>query len=203
MDRHLAIIGAGNVGLALGAALAKAGYDITYGVRDTSRTLPGRVATRKDAAQHADAILLATPWPVAIEAVGGLGDIQGKPLIDCTNPIQFEGGAVGMMDLDGRSAAELIATATGAAVVKTFNQVGADIMGNAAGFSSPPVMFVAGDDPEAKALALDLVRAAGFSARDAGGLRNARALEHLAMLWIDQAVRGPNGRDFVFSVSTR
>jgi predicted dinucleotide-binding enzyme len=60
-------------------------------------------------------------------------------------------------------------------------------MSNTQGYSSRPLMFVAGDDEARKPLVLELVSTLGFEALDAGPLRNARLLEPYAMLWIDQA----------------
>ena len=70
----LAIIGAGNVGGALGTAWAqKAGHDIFFGVRDPQaektqallRAIGGqaRAGTAAEAAAFADIVVVSTPWP--------------------------------------------------------------------------------------------------------------------------------------------
>jgi 8-hydroxy-5-deazaflavin:NADPH oxidoreductase len=91
----------------------------------------------------------------------------------------------------------------GARVVKTLNQVGAEVMAATTGFAHPPVMFVAGDDREAKAVALGLVRDLGFDALDAGALRAARLLEPFGMVWINQAMLRGHGRDWAFAALPR
>jgi hypothetical protein len=90
-----------------------------------------------------------------------------------------------------------------ARVVKTLNQVGAEIMENATSLSARPVMFVAGDDDAAKRTVISLVYDLGFEALDAGALRQARLLEPFAMTWINQALLRGAGRDWAFSRAVR
>ena len=93
----IAIIGAGNVGTALGNAWAKRGYEIAFGVRDPesakARSLAQQFPTAHlllngEAANRAEIIVLATPWQSTEEAVRTCGDLQGKTIIDCTNPLK-------------------------------------------------------------------------------------------------------------------
>jgi predicted dinucleotide-binding enzyme len=67
-------------------------------------------------------------------------------------------------------------------------------------FQPAPMMFVAGDDPDAKQVVLGLVGELQFQAMDAGPLTQARLLEPLALLWIDLAFKRGFGRDFAFSL---
>jgi 8-hydroxy-5-deazaflavin:NADPH oxidoreductase len=84
--------------------------------------------------------------------------------------------------------------------VKTFNQVGANMMTQAHRFETRPVMFLAGDDDGAKRIVSQLVGEIGFEPLDAGGLMQARILEPLAMVWINQTVGRGFGRDWAFGV---
>jgi predicted dinucleotide-binding enzyme len=90
---RLGIIGAGNVGRALGAAWLRVGHDVRFGVPDASDAkyadLAPRVTNSVEAAQTAEVIVLATPWPATQGAVRGLGDLAGKIVIDCTNPLSM------------------------------------------------------------------------------------------------------------------
>ena len=61
-------------------------------------------------------------------------------------------------------------------------------------------MFVAGDDAGKKKQVMGLAADIGFDPIDAGPLRNARLLEPLAMLWIDQAMSRGAGQDFAFAL---
>lgn len=206
---QIAIIGAGNVGRALGLVWLKRGHAVTYGVRDPDAARHGdlsragaKVMSGSDAAAASEGVVLTTPWPTTLEAVRGLGDLTGKLVIDCTNPVTFDGDGVRLLTLDGPSAGALVAAAApDAAVFKTLNQAGADVLGAGERAAHPGVMFVAGDDAARKGEVMALVADLGFEARDAGPMRNAAALEHLALLWIGQAMRGPLGRDFVFSIA--
>jgi predicted dinucleotide-binding enzyme len=99
-----------------------------------------------------------------------------------------------------RSGGEHVASlARGAAVFKTLNQVGYEVMADARGYAAPPVMFVAGDDEAKKPVAMRLVSDLGFQAMDAGGLASARLLEAFAMLWIHMALNRQAGRDNAFA----
>lgn len=202
----IAIIGAGNVGGTLGRRWAAGGHDVTFGVRAGGEVKGGapagtRVAGPAEAVRGAEVVVLATPWGVVAEAIASLGPLDGKVLIDCTNPI-----APGFVVDEGvrhASGAERIAAlAPGARVVKTLNQTGFANMADPVFGGEPTVMFAAGDDAGAKAQALALVRELGFEAVDAGPLARARELEHLAMLWIALSISG-HGREIAFRLVRR
>lgn len=207
---RIAIIGAGNVGAALGRNWSGKGHAIRYGLRDpgAARYAPlaasGALLSPAEAAREADAVVLATPWGAAEAAVRSLGDLGGRPLLDATNPLAMGpeglGLALGHTDSGGERVA---AWAPSAAVFKTLNTVGAETMADPSGFPVPPVMFVAGDDAARKPLVLGLVGDLGFAAVDAGPLRNARLLEAHAMLWIDLALKRGQGRAFAFGLLRR
>jgi len=92
------IIGAGNVGGTLGRAWAKKGHDIFFGVRhpndDKTRQLIQSIGTKAQAGTVAEAaafgqvVVLATPWQGTEAAVRAAGDLRGKTVIDCTNPLK-------------------------------------------------------------------------------------------------------------------
>ncbi len=206
---RIGIVGAGNVGAALGKAWIKAGHNVRWGVRNANDPRYGalgrsRLTDPVTAAADAEAVILALPWKSTIEAVRGLGNLAGKIVIDCSNPLTMGAGgpelAVGFSSSAGEMVAEI---ATGAFVFKALNQTGAETMGDARKFERPPAMFVAGDDAERKKAVLGLVADLGFEALDAGPLRNARLLEPYAMLWIDQAFRRGQGRKFAFTIERR
>lgn len=202
---RIGIIGAGNVGRVLGRAWLAGGHDIRWGVPQPGdpkyADLGGeRLGTPAAAAQAAEAVVLATPWDATEAAVRSLGDLAGKLLIDCTNPLAQ--GAEGLTLALGHtvSGGELVARwALGAAVFKTLNQTGAENMARAREFTERPVMFVAGDDAGRKPIVLDLVAELGFDAVDAGPLRIARLLEPFGMLWIDQVYAHGAGTGFAFA----
>lgn len=207
----IAVLGTGNVGGTLGKRWAAAGHAVCFGSRDPSSEkvkkllseAPNATAcTLKDAATNSDVILLATPWPTTQATLAALGDIAGKIVIDCINPLNetFSGLTHG----HETSAAELVATwAPRARVVKAFNTVGAKVMADPKFGEQAATLFYCGDDAEAKQAVHQLAADLGFEAVDAGPLKNARYLEPLAMLYIHLAVRGGWGSNTAFKIMKR
>jgi 8-hydroxy-5-deazaflavin:NADPH oxidoreductase len=79
----------------------------------------------------------------------GSGNLSGKIVIDCTNPLKpdLSGLAIGHTT----SAAEQVASwAKGARVVKCFNTTSANNMANPNYGNDRPVMFLCGGDADAK-----------------------------------------------------
>ena len=209
----IAIIGAGNVGGALGKGWARVGHTITYGVPDPSETRHqataeaaggAGVASVSQAVQGADAIVLAVPFDAVSDVLKAAGDLSGRLLIDVTNPLRM--GAAGLelsLGFDRCAAEHVASLVPGALVFKTLNQVGFEVMANTAGYAAPPVMFVAGDDAARKHDVMRLVSDLGFHAVDAGRLRVARLLEPYGMLWIHMALDRRAGRDNAFAYLAR
>src|SRR5690242_7563464 len=96
----IGIIGAGNVGSTLGKAWAKKGHDIFFGVRHpkdakTRQLLQSigpkaQAVTVAEAAAFAPIVVLATPWHGTQAAIQAAGDLRGKVVIDCTNPLKAD-----------------------------------------------------------------------------------------------------------------
>ena len=201
---RLAIIGAGNVGKALGRRLAAARHDVFYGVRNTSRPVDLPTGALRDvpAAAEAEVIVLSTPWTTTQEACRTMGGGRGKVVIDCTNPLVMTGDGLGLAVGYATSGGEMVAGwCPGAFVYKSFNQTGFEIMADPTRFQPRPVMFVAGDDAAHKPTVLQLVRDVGFEARDAGPLASARLLEPYAMVWIDQVLKRGADPAFAFALA--
>ena len=208
----ISILGAGNVGGTLGRAWARQGYEVFFGVprpqdaktQELLKTIvaKARAGTVAEAAAASDIVVLATPWPATRDAVQAAGDLTGKVIVDCTNPLKedFSGLALGYTT----SGAEQVAQwAKGAKVFKAFNQVGFNIMAKPSFDGQRAVMFICGDDAAHKPTVLKLASDIGFEAIDAGGLVVARLLEPYAMLWIHLALARSLGRDFAFGLLRR
>ncbi|WP_020098825.1 NAD(P)-binding domain-containing protein [Mycobacterium sp. 360MFTsu5.1] len=199
---RIAIIGAGNVGSTLGRAWQRLGHEITYGVRnpddDRYASLGAAVTDNATAATGADVVALCTPRQGTQAAVSACGDLTGKVLIDCTNPLTPDVTALELGHTTS-GAEQVAAWAPGARVCKAMNQIGAPMMDSPA-LPSSPVMFVCGDDADAKAIAAQLVRELGFETLDAGDLTAARLLEPLALLWIHMALRRGLGTGWALGV---
>jgi predicted dinucleotide-binding enzyme len=209
---NIGIIGAGNVGGTLGRAWAARGHQVTFGVRDVqSLKVPAlldeiglnvQVGSVAEAAAFGEVVVLAVPWPAAQDAVQAAGDLTGKVLVDCVNPIApgFTGLSIGHTT----SAAEEIARAApGAKVVKAFNTTGSGNMADPRYGSEQASMFYCGDDAGAKAVLKGLGEEIGFDMVDAGPLANARLLEPLALLWITLAYAQGMGPNIAFKLLRR
>jgi len=200
----IGIIGAGNVGGNLGKLWAGKSHDVMFGVRDpqsakikallVSIGLNARAGSVHEAASFAEVVVLTTPWPATQDAIQTAGDLTGKILVDCTNPLapDLSGLSIGHTT---SAAEELARWAPGARVVKAFNTIGAQRMLNPQFGSQAASLFICGDDEAAKSVVTKLTEETGFEVIDAGPLSNARLLEPLAMLWIYLAYKqglGPN-----------
>jgi 8-hydroxy-5-deazaflavin:NADPH oxidoreductase len=181
---NVTIIGTGNMGSAFARQLSSAGHVVRVTGRDAAKAAGlarqhrGVEAVDISRAREADVIILATPYESAAAALAAVGDVQGKVVVDITNPLtaDFMGLTIGHTT----SAAEEIARAVpGAVVVKAFNTVFAQVLAEGAdlGTGSKVPVFVASDDARAKETAAALARSIGFDVIDAGGLKNARYLE--------------------------
>ena len=201
---EIAIIGAGKVGAALAWGWSRAGHRIVLGVRDpaASAALAAETGARilsppEAAGVAAGVIVLALPWGAAEGVARSLGDLSDRIVIDCMNPLVRIDGRMALDRGHDSSGAEALAGwLQGARVVKTLNQVGAEVMERNAGMAHRPAMFMAGDDDTAKHTVAGLLRDLGFDPLDAGALLQARLLEPYARVWIDQALMRGRGRNW-------
>jgi 8-hydroxy-5-deazaflavin:NADPH oxidoreductase len=204
---RIAVVGAGNVGQALGTGWRKAGHDVCYVLRATTGgnadkvTAAGFGIVPLNQAANADVVVLAVPWPAVQDALQAMGPLSGKIVIDATNPLTSSLDLVlGFQDSGGESVARLVPDAR---VVKAFNTTGAENMSEAHSFPAKPMMPAASDDAAAKAVVGKLAEELGFEAVDAGPLKASRMLEPLALFWIKQAYAQGYGREFAFSLIRR
>jgi 8-hydroxy-5-deazaflavin:NADPH oxidoreductase len=195
---RIAVLGAGNVGGALGRIWLSKGHQVTFGVPDPQKTkrdaAAAKITTNKEAVTQSDLVVISVPWPAAQDAIRDSGDLHDKILIDCTNPLAPDLKSLVLGTTT--SAAEAIANwARTSRIVKAFNTIGAMNYGNAQFGTQRADGFYCGDDQDAKNVVKPLIEDIGLNPVDVGPLRNARVLESLALLWIDLAViqgQGPN-----------
>jgi 8-hydroxy-5-deazaflavin:NADPH oxidoreductase len=206
---RIGIIGMGNVGSALGRHWTKVGHDVTFGVRDpgnvqkqaAAEDMNTSLGSVHDAAQ-CEVILLAVHWSAIPDALKAAGDLNGKVLLDCTNPVNsdFTGLTMG----HDTSAGEVIAKMEPRArVVKIFNTNGAKNMADTNYGPHRVTMFYAGNDAAANKIAAGLAADIGFEPIELGPLKSARLLEPLAMTWIILARHRGFGRDFAIDIVRR
>jgi hypothetical protein len=173
----LGIIGAGRLGQAMARTALRAGRRVVIANSRGPESLAPVVSELGDRASAgtveqaaaAPTVVIAVPWEQVPGALQGL-ELRGRKVIDSTNDFaatDFEGG-----DLDGRTSSELVAELVpGARVVKGANTLVAAVLGSdpheAAG---QRVLFVSGDDVDAKSEVGKLFEDAGFYVIDLGDL---------------------------------
>ncbi len=199
----IAVIGTGDVGGALGSEFAALGHVVIYGSRDpgsekvaalVETTGHGARATKPvDAASKAEIVVLAVPGMLVKEIVEGLGDLSGKIIVDPTNPlVRRDDGKLGI-SIDESNAEIIQAVAPGSAVVKAFNTVGWRTMVAPESTGGPVSIPLVGDSSEAKARVAQIVASMGLEPIDVGPLRNARHVEGMSVLMLNNALGdGPN-----------
>ena len=182
----IAILGAGDVGSALAARLTGAGHHVTLsGSRpDSPRLLRAAAASGADVAGAADAVstaevvFLAVPFAALDAALTDevRAHLVGAVVVDVTNPLaaDFMSLTIGHTTSAGEQVAARLPESR---VVKAFNTVMAATLATPVLAGARQLLPVAGDDPAAKQVVLDLGSQLGFDAVDAGPLTNARYLE--------------------------
>jgi 8-hydroxy-5-deazaflavin:NADPH oxidoreductase len=175
----VSIIGNGNMGSAIGGIVAAGGNTVEYVGRDTSDAITG------------DIVVLAVPHTSLDEIVASRGaDLAGKVVVDITNPLNFETFDSLVTPADGSKASELAAALPESRVLKAFNtNFAATLATKNVGDAQPTTVLVAGDDDLAKQALIDVVRAGGVNAVDAGSLARARELESIGFLQLTLAVQ--------------
>jgi NADPH-dependent F420 reductase len=199
----IAVIGTGDVGAALGPRFAAQGHVIIYGSRDPSRDKVQRLVEQTgknasalppaEAASGADIVVLAVPGLMVGEITRSLGDLSGKIIIDPTNPLKR--GTAGLEHAVATSNGEIIqAAAPNAHVVKAFNTLNYRTMIDPESSAGPVSIPLVGNSDNAKNTVAQLVAGMGLEPIDLGGIENARWVEGMLILWINNRY-GPNKRE--------
>lgn len=169
--QKIGIIGAGNMGEALGRLWADAGDQVMLSSRHPEaltalardmghRTLTG---TPQEAVRFGDVVVMAVPYG----ALPGLGqslaaELKGKTVLDVSNPYPWRDGLAADYALkigSGRASAHYL---SGADVVRAFNSLTAGSIASSAHHQPPVAIPLAGDSPQALARTEQLIRQAGF-----------------------------------------
>ncbi len=202
----VAVIGTGNVGMALGTEFGGIGHTVIYGSRapdsEKTRALVAKTenaaaALPADAAAEADVVILAVPGMVTETVVKGLGDLSGKIIIDATNPLIFQGNPPVVTYGTDRSLGEIVQQAHPEAyVVKAFNTIGWPQMIDPP--TPAPVIPIAGENADAKAQVAEWVNMIGIETVDVGGIYHARGTEFLVVLMLNNRFTGKEKFEMVF-----
>ncbi|MEK6710573.1 MAG: NAD(P)-binding domain-containing protein [Nitrospinota bacterium] len=208
----IGIIGSGKVGGTVGKRWAAGGHEVVFGSRDPGSAKmkelleatggKAKAATLAQAAAAAEVVVLATPWAGTKEALAAAGNLAGKIVIDCTNPLAAD--LSGLSVAPDTSAGEQVASwAKGARVVKGLSTTGSGNMADPGYGGQRASMFICGEDAGAKKTVGGLMEELGFEVVDCGPLAAARQLEHLALLWVCLAYKLGNGPNIAFRLLRR
>ncbi len=192
----IGVIGSGVVGKTLAAGFLKHGHTVTIGTREAAKLKDwaaqhksAKVAGFADAAAFGEVVVLAVAGAAALDALKliGAANIDGKPVIDTTNPLGGGPPVHGVLSYFttlGDALMERLQKAYPKAhLVKAFNSVGAGQMVDPEFAGGKPTMFICGDHEGAKKTVAKLVEDFGWEIADMGAVEAARAIEPLCMLW--------------------
>jgi hypothetical protein len=192
---RIGLIGAGKIGGTLARLFVAQGHEVAVSNSRGPETLSDLVAeigpaaravTPAEAAEFGDVVVVSVPLG-RYQEVPTAG-VAGKPVIDTNNYYPQRDGHISPLDDDSTTSAELLAKhLPDAHVVKAFNQIrwtnlGAD--GKPAGTPGRTGIPIAGDDPEAKRVVMDLVEQIGFDAVDTGPLASGRLFQPNTSLYV-------------------
>jgi 8-hydroxy-5-deazaflavin:NADPH oxidoreductase len=130
-------------------------------------------------------------------------EIQGKILIDCTNPV---GPNLSHGLNNVQSGSEMVQKLVpGTKVVKAFTIYGFENVEDSSypGYDVKPVMMYCGQDSAAKNIVGELIAQLGWHALDVGGLDQALHLEHMTLLWVRMVRVNGHSPNMVWAMLTR
>lgn len=181
----ISVIGSGKIGGTVGSHWASQGHQVLFSNSRMSEELEAlvqqaganaRAGTIAEAAAFGDVILFAPPYWKTDEALSAAGSLDGKILIDATNPYRSNGTPEPASVI---GAVELAKKVPGARVVKAYDMIRASILANEAYRPEGErfAVYYCGDDEQAKAVVAQLIIDSGFVGVDAGSLHDAAKME--------------------------
>ena len=190
---RIGILGSGLMGGKLGTLFARAGHQVVFSYARSEAKLKrlarkagprASAGTPGEAAQEADALLLAVHWSRVDDVLAQAGDLSGKLVLTCSLPMNADDSALAIGHTSS-GAEELARKLPGARVVAAFNTVPSEVLFDvyaARRKAIRPSLAYCGDDRRGKTTAARLIRDVGFEPMDAGPLRIARYTEPFGLL---------------------
>lgn len=206
---RIGILGSGLMGGKLGTIFAQAGHEVIFSYAQSEQKLKklareaggkARAGTPREAAQEADAVLLAVHWLRLDDVLKQAGDLSGKVVLSCSLPMNEQNTEL-VVGRTSSAAEELAKKIPKARVVCAFNTVPSEVffgVYEARRKAARPSLVYCGDDQRAKEVAAELIRDAGFEPVDAGPLRIARYTEPFALLVGQLAYEGTSGPELAY-----
>ena len=206
---RIGILGSGLMGAKLGTIWARAGHDVVFSyshsaakLKQLARDAKGkaRSGTPREAAQDADALLLAVHWSRVDDVLKQAGDLSGKVIVTCSLPMNADD--TGLVIAHTSSGAEALARKVPKArVVAAFGTVPSEVLFGvfaARRKKDKPSLVYCGDDARGKKIAAQLIRDVGFDPIDAGPLQVARYSEPFTLLIARLAYEGDGGPELAY-----
>ena len=198
---RVGILGSGLMGGKLGTLFARAGHEVIFSYARSEAKLKklardahdnARAGTPGEAAEDADAVLLAVHWSRIEDVLNQSGELAGKVIVTCSLPMN--GNDTALVVAHTSSGAEALAKRVPRArVVSAFNTVPSEVLFGvfeARRKAARPSLVYCGDEASSKSIAAELIRDIGFDPMDAGPLRIARYTEPFALLVAQLAYEG-------------
>jgi predicted dinucleotide-binding enzyme len=211
---RIGILGSGLMGAKLGTLFARAGHAVVFSYARNRRKLErlarkagdaARAGSPREAAQNADALLLAVHWSRVDDVLAQSGDLAGRVIVSCSLPMNDEDTE--LVIARSSSGAETLAEKLPAAhVVCAFNTVPSEVLLSvfaARRRAMRPSLIYCGDHARAKRVAARLIRDVGFEPLDAGPLRVARYTEPFALLVAQLAYERKGGARLAYRFERR
>ena len=205
----IGILGSGLMGAKLGTIFARAGYDVIFSYARSNEKLKklareskgnARAGTPREAAENADALLLAVHWSLVDDVLKQAGDLSGKVIVTCSLPMDADNTKL-IIGSTTSGAEELAKKVSRSKVVCAFNTVPSEVLFGvfeAKRKKDHPSLVYCGDDKKAKDVAAKLIHDAGFDPVDAGPLKIARYTEPFALLVAQLAYEGEAGPELAY-----
>ena len=201
---NISIIGTGNMARTIAARAIAGGNTVEVMGRDQSKAadlakaLGGSATTGEWGAVPAgDIVIVALLYASVVPVVAHYGDaLAGKVIVEISNP--FNSAADGLAHGEDTSIAQEVAKAApaSASVVKAFNTIFRHVLEK-----GRPVVFIAGDDAQAKAGVAAFIESLGLRPLDVGRLKMAYWLEGAGVVTMGLARHGVGNWDFALGVT--
>jgi 8-hydroxy-5-deazaflavin:NADPH oxidoreductase len=199
---NIGILGTGMVGKTIASKLVELGHEVRMGSRAAGNESAvawaaeagegASTGTFADAAGFGEVVFNCTAGVASLDALAAAGEtnLAGKLLIDVANPLDFSQGMPPSLSVcNTDSLGERIQRAFPAThVVKALNTVNCDVMVEPARVPGEHVVFVCGNDFEARGAATRLLGEFGWPAErvlDLGDVTAARGTEMYLPLWLN------------------
>lgn len=206
---RIGILGSGLMGGKLGTIFARAGYEVVFSYARSRQKLDrlareaghgAQAGTPREAAENADAVLLAVHWSRINDVLKQAGDFSGKIVISCTLPMNMEDTelALGHNSSGAEKLAKKLPTSH---VVQAFSTVPSEVLFGvfeARRRKARPSLVFCGDHAPSKKIVSRLIRDVGFDPVDLGPLRSARYAEPFSLLVAGIAYNGKEGPELAY-----